>query len=249
LKTSPLIQRVHHNLWKNRWLKEAISDKTKDYFTKEPAFLVKDSLYENDNPFEVSAFANIDNSNHPSTPLYQSDSDSDKEESYDDSLSILSDSNPSTPIEHIGRQVIRYSDVNNNINMSDDGVPDDTSDHHSGSDLSNNSRVEEGPRAQYGFNGQIRSLVNADSSFFISNQKQLRLTSGQTLDHDIVRKFCDQCLANDFRNTVESLIDDVTWQIILLRAESLVADNSSKSVQKLADIQELRLYVTKKDTD
>ena len=128
--------------------------------------------------------------------------------------------------------------------MADNGVPEDEQ-----SELSDDSREKEGPRAQYGFNGQIRSQINTDSSFFISNQKQLRLTSSQILDHDIVRRFCDQCLAHDFRNTVESLVDEITWEIILLRAKSLVADNSSKSVQKLDDIQELKLYVMKKDAD
>ena len=143
---SPLIQRAHHNLWKNRWLKEAISDETKDYFAKEPAFLVEASLIENNNPFDVGAFANTDNSNHLSTPTYQSDSDSDNETSNDDSLSFLSHNNASNPFEHIGRQVISYSDINNNINMADADVNDDNDDNNSnGSDISNQSR-EEGPQ-------------------------------------------------------------------------------------------------------
>jgi hypothetical protein len=140
-KLSPLPQRVHHNLWKNRWLNEAISDETKDYLTKEPAFLVTDSLLENHNPFEVGSFANIDDSNYPPTPLHQPDSDSDNEESFDDSLSILFDNNPSSPFIYIGRQVIRYSDINNNIDMADTGVNDDEQ-----SELSSDSNHEKGRR-------------------------------------------------------------------------------------------------------
>ena len=125
-----------------------------------------DSLLENHNPFEVGSFANIDDSNYPPTPLYQPDSDSDNEEFFDDSLSILFDNNPSSPFIDIGRQVIRYSDINNNIDMGDTGVNDDEQ-----SELSSDSREKEGPRAQYGFNGKILNTTNTDSSFFISNQK------------------------------------------------------------------------------
>jgi transposase InsO family protein len=244
-----LTQLAHHNLWKNHWLGEPISDETKDYFTKNPEFLVKASLLENDNPFALGAFANIDNSNHPATPTYQSDSDSDIETSHDDSISCLLDNNSSDPFDISDRQVILYSDINNNINMSDDEVTDnnDNNSHHSS--ISNPSNVDDAPKQQIGFNGQVRSILNTDSSIFISNQKQIRLTSGHALDHDIIRKFCDQCLASDFRTTIEGLIDEVTWKVITLRALSLYADNSSKSKQKISDIQELALYVLKKDTD
>jgi hypothetical protein len=95
----------------------------------------------------------------------------------------------------------------------------------------------------------IRSYVNTDSAIFISNQKQLRLSSSQSLDYEIIGKFTEQCLANDFRTTLETLIDGTSWTVILLRAIALYADNSEESRSKLQDIQELKLYVLKKDTD
>jgi hypothetical protein len=111
------------------------------------------------------------------------------------------------------------------------------------------SDEREGPNQQYVFNGKPCSYVNIYSAIFISNQKQLRLSSSQSLDHEISRKFTEQCLANDCRTTLETLIDGTSWTVILLRAIALYADNSEESRSKLQDIQELKPYVLKKDTD
>jgi hypothetical protein len=79
------------------------------------------------------------------------------------------------------------------------------------------SDEREGQNQQYGFNGKPRSYVNTDSAIFISNQKQLRLSFSQSLDHEIIRKFTEQCLANDFRTTLETLVDGTSWTVILRR--------------------------------
>ncbi len=78
-------------MWKHRWLDEQISDETRGSFIKNPAFLIEISFIENENPFNIGAFANTGNENYPTTPTYQSDSDSENETSHDDSNSSLID--------------------------------------------------------------------------------------------------------------------------------------------------------------
>jgi citrate synthase len=91
------------------------------------------------------------------------------------------------------------------------------------------SDEREGPNQQYGFNGKPRSYVNTDSAICISNQKQVHLSSSQSLDHEIIREFTEQCLANDFRTNPETLIDGTSWTVILLRAIALYADHNQNS--------------------
>jgi hypothetical protein len=66
---------------------------------------------------------------------------------------------------------------------------------------------------------------------------------------DSIRRFIEQCTANDFRTNLESLVDGVTWKIILLRAKALYTDSSSESRVKLQDINELSAYVLKPEDD
>jgi hypothetical protein len=54
-----------------------------------PAILVEDSIIENRNPFNIGIFADSGNANYPSTPIYQSDSDSENESTSIDSNSFL----------------------------------------------------------------------------------------------------------------------------------------------------------------
>jgi hypothetical protein len=48
---------------------------------------------------------------------------------------------------------------------------------------------------------------------------------------------------------LETLVDRTTWQVILLRARALYADNSEELIQKLKDLQELKLYALNGDDE
>lgn len=232
------VRLAHHNLWKYSHLDEQITDDTREYFIKNPQFLIEQSQLEIDNPLRLGAFGDNDNLNHPSTPIFQSDSES-EHESITDFSSPFPDRISACTSSDNG--VLSYSSIN--MSNADD---DDNSGVNENSTVSS---IGIGPKPRYGFNGKPKSITKPDASFFVSNQKLIRLSSSQSLDFDSIRRFVEQCTSNDFRTSLESLVDGVTWKVILLRAKALYADSSSESKIKLEDINELQAYVLKLDDD
>jgi hypothetical protein len=154
---------AHHNLWKHHHLNEQITEDTRAYFVKNPQFLVDQSHVEIDNPFSLGAFGDSDNINYSPTPTYQSDTESDHESNID-SASPFTDNIPTCTSDH---RVLSYSSIDmSNVDDLDE-------------ERSTNSTVSK-PRC--GFYGKPKSIANPDLSFFVSNQKLLRLSSSQSLD-------------------------------------------------------------------
>jgi hypothetical protein len=74
------------------------------------------------------------------------------------------------------------------------------------------------------------------------------LEDTQTITHDLVKRFVAQIRRGDFKGTIESLVDDLVWDKIILIAQSKCFEHdNSEHVAQLKHLDDLATYVSKGD--
>jgi hypothetical protein len=141
-------------------------------------------------------------------------------------------------------------DDSENQEYYDDNIDDGGDPNNSAEDLLDDQEVlmpKVVPSGQRGFNGQL-TIGNVENSVYVSNTPKIRLEDNQPITHDLIKRFVAQIRRGDFKGTIESLIDKLVWEQILLIAQSKCFEHDNpEHVAQLKHLDNLAIYVSKGD--
>jgi hypothetical protein len=121
-------------------------------------------------------------------------------------------------------------------------------DHEEGEYVEDNENLPypDEPNIQLGLNGQPLESTEKESSIFMSNQKKIRIDSAYPINTELIKRFVSQIRNEDFKTSIEKLIDDASWRQILRIAKGRCQDrNSVTQSARLLELTSLENYIFK----